>query len=195
MQKKLREKPLAGPKQPLARKTLAAGAAAQYLVYRKKRGENMKICWEETGVPGAPELILRCERITPALQSLCGELERALDHAQPEAVSARSCRRAGETVLLRPEEIYYLESVEDKTFAYTAQGEYQLSLSLAAATERFAGAGIVRTGKAQAVNARHLASLQSRVGGGLNGTLDNGEHVLISRRYARALREVLKGEA
>ncbi len=154
----------------------------------------MNIRCEETGVPGEAELILRCERSTPALETLQAELRRIVSQALPEAISARSCRREGETVLLKPEEIYYLESLEEKTFAYTAAGEYQLALSLAAAVERLAPQGVVRISKAQAVNVRRLARLQSRVGGGLDAALDNGEHVLISRRYAKALRAVLKGE-
>ena len=70
---------------------------------------------------------------------------------------------------------------------------WTLTLTLAAAVQTLAAEGFVRAGKAQVVNVKHLVRLESRIGGGLDGTLDNGEHILISRRCAKELRECLKG--
>ncbi len=150
----------------------------------------MKLTITETHAPGQPELILRCGEMTPALHRLAQQLQTLAVETAPR-ITARA--EDGATLLLAPADIYYLESVDELTFAYTRSLACRVPLTLAAAVQTLAAEGFVRAGKAQVVNVKHLVRLESRIGGGLDGTLDNGEHILISRRCAKELRECLKG--
>ncbi|MDD4851089.1 MAG: LytTR family DNA-binding domain-containing protein [Gemmiger sp.] len=153
----------------------------------------MRLTVEETKTPGSPaepELILRCSHLTPALERLAAQLAAVANRQEPRIPA----KARGETILLNPADIYYFESVDDLVFAYTKDAEYPVSLTLAAIADSFGPQGLLRTGKAQVANVHHLARLQSRVGGGIDATLDNGEHLLISRRYAKDLRTLLKGK-
>ena len=95
--------------------------------------------------------------------------------------------------LLRTSDIYYFESIENRTFVYLNQEIYQCTLSLAAAEHKLSPQGFFRCNKAMVVNIHHIDSLKSEIGSRMNATLDNGEHLIISRRYAKQLREILKG--
>ena len=96
--------------------------------------------------------------------------------------------------LLEPPEILYCESVDDHTFAYTASGVYRVGQTLTAIAENFSPLGFVRCSKSKAVNMHAIETLKSGVNGRIIATLENGERILVSRRYAGAIRECLKGD-
>lgn len=151
----------------------------------------MKLTIEETGMPVEPELVLRCDKLTPELLTLAHQLA---DGIPVKNDVPRIQGRSGEvTALLSPFDIYYFESVDDCVFAYAQNSVWQVSLTLFSAAQTLRRQGIVRVSKNLAVNAQHLQRLKVRLDGGLDGTLDNGERVVISRRYAKALRDYLKG--
>lgn len=150
----------------------------------------MKITVIETHIPGEAELTLRCESLTDPLKALLAGAAKESQAQQPHRIA---CRDGGITRLLSPEEIYYLESVDSAVFAYTATEALRTSLTLATAENELAGCGFLRISKTQIVRVCRLQQLQSRVGGGIDGLLSNGEHILISRRYAKTLRDYLKG--
>jgi DNA-binding LytR/AlgR family response regulator len=96
--------------------------------------------------------------------------------------------------MLEPSEVLYCESVDERTYAYTASGVFRVGQTLAAVAEALAPRGFFRCSKSMAVNLRAIETLKSGVNGRIAATLQNGERILVSRRYAGALRERLKGE-
>ena len=135
--------------------------------------------------PGAPkEIILRY-----------GEMDDEV-RAVMELLSLRDRRLAVEDAgalrLLEPSEVLYCESVDERTFAYTAGGVYRVGQSLSAVAEALAGRGFFRCSKSMAVNLRRIESLKSGEYGRIFATLANGERILVSRRYATELRNRLK---
>lgn len=143
----------------------------------------------ETGTAGETQLTVRCEKMTPALRQALD----ALAGAESPAPGRIVCRANGVTRLLDPRDIFYLESVENTVFAYTRTEVLPTTLTLAAAGEELAPLGFLRVSKTVVVNVNRLQSLESRLGGGIDGLLENREHILVSRRYAKALRDYLKG--
>ncbi len=95
--------------------------------------------------------------------------------------------------LLETPEILYCESVDDHTYAYTASGVYGVGQTLTALAEAFATLGFFRCSKSMAVNLRS-SKREKRDNGRIFATLVNGERILVSRRYAKALRARLKGK-
>lgn len=98
-----------------------------------------------------------------------------------------------ETVSVPAGDILWAETVEDKTFVYTAEAIYRASFSLAALELRWGALGLFRCGKSTVVNLNAVQRLCSRPGGRIEAILPTGEKILISRRYAPALRAKLQG--
>lgn len=92
-------------------------------------------------------------------------------------------------------EIIYLESVDGITWFYTGNEVYKADLTLALCEAMYSGEGFFRCSKSMIVNIYHIDRLKSMPGNRIDATMDNGEHVIISRRYAKELRNILRREA
>ncbi len=131
------------------------------------------------------EIVVRCDQVDDEIRSLM------------EALAIRERRlqvfRGGEMRLLVPAEVLYCESVDGKTFVYTAADMYTARTSLAQIAGHFVENGFFRCSKSMVVNLRAMDSLKSGDNGRILATLANGERILVSRQYARQLRDMLKG--
>lgn len=99
----------------------------------------------------------------------------------------------GEGAVVRPGDVIYLESVDGVTWLYTADAVYRTADSLAALEARYAGEGYFRCSKSMVVNIYRISHLKSEPGNRIKARMDNGEDVMISRRYAKELRSILRG--
>lgn len=134
---------------------------------------------------GEEEVILRYREKTR-------EIEELLSYLNKRSHSIL-CKKDGEDILVRPRDVIYLESVDGTTYAYTEGEVYQAGLSLAGAEAEFAGAGFFRCSKSMVINVYHIEKLKSEAGNRIDAVMTGGEHVIISRRYAKALRRLLRG--
>lgn len=131
------------------------------------------------------EIVIRYHVMRPGIT----EVIQYLEGLTPQIMG----RKDEEDYLLKPSEIYYFESIDNRTYVYQREKIYQCDLSLVAAEQKLESQGFLRCNKSMVVNIHHIASLKSEIGSRMNATLDNGEHLIISRRYAKQLREILKG--
>ena len=93
---------------------------------------------------------------------------------------------------ISPGEIHYLESVDERLFAYTKTQTLQVMMTLTEAEKLLSESGFFRCNKSMVLNVDRVIAVKSEMGNRINATLDNGEHVMISRHYARAFRELLQ---
>ncbi len=100
-----------------------------------------------------------------------------------------------QTLLLKPEDIFYLESVDGTTFAYLRDKVAKVDKSLAELTLLFESRGFFRCSKSMVLNIHKISYLKSEPGNRIRATVENGEQVMISRKYAKQLRQILKGGA
>ncbi len=144
----------------------------------------MKITVET--VPGAKkEIILRCEAVDEEVQqwlTLFGQRARRVPVSD-----------GGELVLLPPEAVLYCESVDARTFVYTPDAVYPSASSLSSLAADYSHHGFFRCSKSMVINLNALISLKSGDHGRILAQLNNGERIIVSRRYAHALRSILKG--
>ncbi len=98
-------------------------------------------------------------------------------------------------LLLRPEEVLYLESVDGTAFAYLKDQVCRVRMSLWEAVLRYGGRGFFRCSKSMVINIYRIDHLRSEPGGRIRAYMENGEQVMISRKYAKSLRQILKGGA
>ena len=100
----------------------------------------------------------------------------------------------GETIIFSPQEILYIEKVDEKTFACTMDKVIQLDVSLATAELILDDESYFRCSKSMIVNVNKVEKLKSMPSNRIDAALVSGEHIIISRTYASDFRRLLKGE-
>lgn len=143
----------------------------------------MQIKLEEDPSLGEVQVVIRCPRADGEVQKLLAVL-RAMDR---KLVG----ERGGQTFLLEFSEVLYVDTVDKRTFFYTAEGEYETPLRLYELEERLAPYDFFRASKSALVNFRAIQSLRPDLGGRLRLTMRNGEAVYVSRQYAPGLKKRL----
>ena len=87
-------------------------------------------------------------------------------------------------------QIYYIESVDKRTFVYTKAGCYETKYRLYE-LEELLDSRFLRCAKAMIVNIRKIRSVKSELNARLRAELLNGEQIVISRGYVKELKERL----
>lgn len=90
---------------------------------------------------------------------------------------------------LRPEEIYYFESIDDKTFAYCEKEVFDCSLKLYELEQQLAKADFVRISKSCIMNIAKLSNVRALMNGRFEARLQNGEKLIINRHYVPGFKE------
>ncbi|MGD9761183.1 MAG: LytTR family DNA-binding domain-containing protein [Candidatus Izemoplasmatales bacterium] len=98
------------------------------------------------------------------------------------------------TISLALSQIYYFDSVDNKTFAYDKNTVYDVNLKLYQLEEKLVNTPFIRVNKSMIVNTRKLKTFKSTINGRMEATLINGEMVKISRSYVPLLKEKLGGK-
>ena len=89
-------------------------------------------------------------------------------------------------------DIYYVESVERKTFLYTKNEVYMTDKKLYELEDMFREAGIIRISKSCLVNVDMLCSIRQLMNSQLEATLRNGEKLIVARTYLKSIKNILK---
>ena len=89
-------------------------------------------------------------------------------------------------------DIYYMESVERKTFLYTKDEVYMTDKKLYELEDMFREAGIIRISKSCLVNVDMLYSIKQLMNSQLEATLLNGEKLIVARTYLKSIKNILK---
>ena len=87
-------------------------------------------------------------------------------------------------------QIYYIESVDKRTYLYTRDGCYECRERLYELEEKL-GAYFVRISKSMIVNLRKIQNVSAEPGGRMVAVLLNGERVIISRSYVKEIKRRL----
>ena len=93
----------------------------------------------------------------------------------------------GKTYILKHSAIYYIESVDKKTFVYTKDACYETKYRLYELEKLLLGY-FMRCSKAAILNLKKVKSVKSEMSGRLNATLLNNEVIVISRGYVKEVK-------
>lgn len=99
--------------------------------------------------------------------------------------------RDGTTYLCRLGAIYYIESVDKRTYIYTKDGCFE-SKSRLYELEESLGGYFARCSKSMIVNLRKLNKVNSEFSGRMIAELLNGEKIVISRSYVKDIKRRLE---
>ena len=135
---------------------------------------------------GFPEVgvIIRCPQNSDDIQKM-------QDMLQGFDKKLTGCKD-GKTYIIDRKDVLYFESVDKRCFIYTAGDVYETPLRLYEIEEWLTGEGFFRCSKSQIANIAKFESLCPDFGGRMDVTLVNGEKLIVSRQYAKLLRERLK---
>ena len=97
----------------------------------------------------------------------------------------------GNTYNVQVDEILYIESVDKKTFIYLTGHVLQTERRLYELEEILDEKTFFRCSKSTIINLDKIVRLRPEVTRNILATLTNGEVIVISRRYARALKDLI----
>ncbi len=143
----------------------------------------MKLIIDQSPEYGEVEITIKCGMLDERLQ-------RLVEQIRTYSFSIAG-RKDGRTYNLLPDGIYYFESVEGRTFAYTEKDVYECGASLSQMENNLAATHFVRVSKSCILNASVLESVRVLINGRMEARLSNGEKLIINRHYVQELKDRL----
>lgn len=122
--------------------------------------------------------------MTEQIEKVC----QLLEGASPQLFGLED----GEQILLSLEEIFYIDTVDKKTFAYLREQVYQIQGSLTFLESALSKHGFCRISKANIVNIQQIKKVKSEANMRLKVVLNNHEELVISRYYRKTFQNYLK---
>ena len=85
-------------------------------------------------------------------------------------------------------DVYYMEVVDRKAFLYTEKDVYRLDASMQEILDLTSDSDLVRISRTCIMNTSHLTGIRQLKNSHLEAMLDNGEKLIVSRRYLRDIK-------
>lgn len=111
------------------------------------------------------------------------------EYAQNKGNTIMGYKESNEWISIRIEDILYYEVVDGIVFAYTASDVYRIKGKLYQVEESLKRSYICRASKTMLVNMNHIESVRTALNGRLYAKMENGEEILITRKYAKLVAE------
>lgn len=146
----------------------------------------MKIIIEEITNINETEIIVKCKERTDDIDNIVDTL-KLFD----KTISGKKDK---ETYIIKPADIFYFDSANDKVFCYTKDDVYETNYKLYEIEQIFQKSTYLRVNKNIVLNINKIKSFKSSFNGRIEATLLNGEMVEISRNYVPALKQKLGGK-
>lgn len=145
----------------------------------------MKLIIEQSEEYKEAVITIRCGMIDDALKSV-------IDSLQFQMFSV-TVTKNGAIRKLSLGEIYYFESVDERTFVYCDHEVYECEYKLYELEERVGGFCFARISKSVIVNIDKITSIRPQLNGRFEAMLDNGERQTVNRHYVNHLKEKFEG--
>lgn len=136
----------------------------------------MRVVIEQPAEGAEEEIIIR----TRKLDSRITELIRQINSSEEKLTAYYP---DGSISVLDISDIYYIESVDNKVFAYGENDVSELKQKLYELEKRFSGTDMIRISKSMILCLSKVKRFAPAVSGRFEAVLLNGEKVIISRQY------------
>ena len=90
---------------------------------------------------------------------------------------------------LYPTDIYYIETIDRRTYLYTASRIYESSENLLSLEKILEAAGFIRVRKNCIINKYKLRSMMISKNSHIEAVLGNDEHIVVTRSYIAGIKE------
>lgn len=129
------------------------------------------------------EVVVRCHDINGEVVSIVEKLKNG--------DSILLGIKDGKTFQINVKDIFYIESVDNKTYIYLQKDVFETKLKLYELEEKLKGTKLFRCSKSMILNIAKIRSVFPSVNSRLEASLINGEKVIISRQYVGTLKKIL----
>ena len=129
------------------------------------------------------EVVVRCHDINGEVVSIVEKLKNR--------DSILLGIKDGKTFQINVRDIFYIESVDNKTYIYLQKDVFETKLKLYELEEKLKGTKLFRCSKSMILNIAKIRSVSPSVNSRLEASLINGEKVIISRQYVGTLKKIL----
>lgn len=140
----------------------------------------MKLFIEQSDQYTEAEITIKCGMMDDRLESI-------ISHIRLNMFSVSGVKD-GEMRIISLGDIFYFESIDDKTFIYLENDVYECSMKLYELEEQLEKANFVRISKSCIVNIIKLDSVRPMLNSRYEAKLENGEKLIINRHYLPAFK-------
>ena len=127
------------------------------------------------------------EGVTLKYIRLTKDFEEIKEYVRHKGDTLIGYKQTKEKASVRIEDILYFETVDGLVFAYTVDSIYEIKGRLYQVEEKVKRRNICRASKTMLVNVEHIISVRTALNGRLYARMENGEEILITRRYAKEI--------
>lgn len=122
-----------------------------------------------------PEVILNYSEETNEVKSIIEILNSFSNSIQ--------CYKDSSNFNIKLNDIYYFESVDERSYVYTKENVYECKEKLYTIEEMFKNTSVVRVSKSCILNITKLKSVRPFINGKFEATMLSGEKIIINRHY------------
>lgn len=125
--------------------------------------------------------------VTVKYDVMDGRLGHLIEHIRVYSYSVAG-EKDGVTRNVPLEEIYYFDSVDNKTFIYTKDQMYYCEMKLYELEEQLSDTPFVRISKNNILNSSMVVKVTALLNGRFEARLNNNEKVIVTKHYMKLFR-------
>ena len=144
----------------------------------------MKLTINQSNNQEEPEIIINCSYVDKTLKKIIDYIMQFTFTIEGENI--------GKLYQLPIDKIFYIESVDARTYLYDKTNSYLCKKSLQALEEALKNTPFVRVSKTCLLNTFYLRCVETYPNHRLKAELSNGEQIIISRNYIDNLYKKIK---
>ena len=146
----------------------------------------MKVSVKQIGFDHEELAIIQCHEVNDDVKSIVTFIK-----STGTTLAGYIDERASQIPL---QDIFFVEAVDNKTFAYTSKKVYELKCKLYEFESQYEERRFFRCSKSFVINLMKIDNVRPILNGRFLATMFNGEEVIISRQYVPELKKRLLGE-
>ncbi len=147
----------------------------------------MKVSVKQIGRDRDEQVIVHCYEVNDDVKTIVSFI-KSTGITLPGYIEERASQ-------ISLQDIYFVEAVDNKVFAYTAKKVYELKCKLYEFVMLYENRKFFRCSKSFVINLMKINHVRPILNGRFSATLFNGEEVIISRQYVPELKKRLLGES
>ena len=132
-----------------------------------------------------PVIEIKCHEVTKEIENVVNNINKLMINI--------TGKKDGETFILNLGDIYYFEAVENHVYAYLESEVYEVEHKVADLNDLLISTTFIQTSRTTILNLSKINKIKPIFNGRILAELDNKEKMIISRLYANAFKDKLKG--
>jgi DNA-binding LytR/AlgR family response regulator len=100
-----------------------------------------------------------------------------------------TCKKDDKTYQIRLDEVFYIETVDERLFIYCEDDVYENRMRLYEAEQLCSSADFFKASKSMLINIKKIENMKPSLSGRFEITMINKEKLIVSRKYVADLKE------